>query len=92
MRISIILRQYRLKKAIKFRLSFLINQNFFLFYFACLSKGLTVVPINPDLSSEEIKFIIEHSEAKLVIHTREIKYKLNSSKKIKEKSKFFKYK
>ena len=85
LRTSLNLRQYRLKKGDKVSIIFFNQPEFFLFYFACLSKGLTVVPINPDLSSQEINFIIQHSEAKLVIYTKEIGYKLNYSKKNKKK-------
>jgi len=79
--VSMFLKKYDLKKKDKISIIFFNQPEFFLFYFSCLSSGLIVVPINPDLSSQEIEYIIKHSDTKLVIFTKKISYKLNPIKK-----------
>jgi len=40
---------------------------FFLHYLALNALGVSIVPINPDYRSEEIKYLLEHSEAEVII-------------------------
>ena len=37
-------------------------------YFGAVFRGITVVPINPDLAAREIRFIIENSESTTVFY------------------------
>jgi acyl-CoA synthetase (AMP-forming)/AMP-acid ligase II len=79
--ISIFLKKYNLKKGDKISIIFFNQPEFFLFYFSCLSNGLVLVPINPDLSPREIDYIINNSESKLVIYSKKISYKIITLKK-----------
>jgi acyl-CoA synthetase (AMP-forming)/AMP-acid ligase II len=47
---------------------------FFQHWFALNGLGISVVPINPDLKSQELQYLIEHSEmlAAVVIHKRQV--------------------
>ena len=40
---------------------------FFLHYLALNALGVSIVPINPDYRSEEIKYLLDHSEAEVII-------------------------
>jgi long-chain acyl-CoA synthetase len=48
------------------------SDNFVLSYFACQAAGLTVLPINVRLAKREIEYILNHSEAKLLLFGAEI--------------------
>ena len=50
--------QSGLKKNDKISLIFHNSSEFLILYFAGLSCGLTIVPINPDLASNEIEYIL----------------------------------
>ena len=52
--VSMFLKKYGLKKGDKISIIFFNQPEFFLFYFSCLSSGFVVVPINPDLSSQDL--------------------------------------
>lgn len=45
-------------------------------YFSITAFGRVVVPILPDFSETEVKNVIEHSEAKAVIVSEKLRYKL----------------
>lgn len=48
-------------------------------YFGCLYSGLVVVPINPILTKNEIGYIIEHSNAKVIIVSSDTKKLINAN-------------
>ena len=54
------------------------SAEFLLFYFAGLSIGVTIVPINPDLEAEEINYIVGDSNSKAVFFEKAIEQKLSS--------------
>ena len=60
--------QLGLNKGDRFNLIFLNSPEFLLFYFAGLTLGITVVPINPDIAPEEMRYIIEDSHSKVVFY------------------------
>jgi len=60
--------QSGLKKKDKISLIFHNSSEFLILYFAGLSCGLTIVPINPDLASNEIEYIIKDSDTKHVFY------------------------
>lgn len=45
-------------------------------FFGAVAHGINVVPINPDLALQEIRFIIENSESEAVFYDAELKHKL----------------
>lgn len=51
--------------------------NWVVAYFAIVSKGLIVVPILPDFTSEEIENVINHSESKVLIASERLMSKTN---------------
>lgn len=55
---------------------FLNSPEFLLIYFASLILGITIVPINPDISSGEIKFIINNSLSKKIIYDEKFESKI----------------
>ena len=63
------------------------SSEFLTLYFAGLFCGITVVPINPDMSSNEIEYIIENSNSKTIFFTNTLESKINSiQKNLHEKS------
>jgi acyl-CoA synthetase (AMP-forming)/AMP-acid ligase II len=44
---------------------------FFLWFLACNARGLSVVPVNPDLREAELSYMIDHAEPVLAITTAE---------------------
>lgn len=54
---------------------------FLLLYLASLSLGITVVPINPELSSREMLYIIKNSQAKVVLYAEIFDFKIKEIKK-----------
>jgi len=70
--------QSGLKKNDKISLIFHNSPEFLVLYFAGLSCGLTIVPINPDLSPREIKYIIEDSDSKYVFYNHTLESKIVS--------------
>lgn len=82
-----ILTYKNIKKGDKVSIIFYNGSEFIKLYFAILAIGAVAVPINPDLSSNEIEFIVKNSESKLIIFSNLINDKI---KKI-NKSKFYKY-
>ena len=65
-----------LKKGEKISLIFHNSSEFLILYFAGLSCGLTIVPINPDLASNEIKYIIEDSNSKYIFYNYTLESKI----------------
>ena len=53
---------------------------FLLLYFAAFKLGITVVPINPDVSSSEFLYIILDCESKAVLYDRNLEFKLEEIK------------
>ena len=49
-------------------------------YFAALSLGVIVIPINPDLSYDEINFIVKNSYSKICIYSKKIAFKIKKKK------------
>ncbi len=51
------------------RVAMLFDQRpeFFFHYYALNALGVSVVPINPDYRSDEIRYVVEHSEASLAV-------------------------
>ena len=65
-----------LTKGDRFSLIFSNSLEFLLLYFAGLKLGIIVVPINPDIAPEEMKFVIEDSQSKVVFYQSELQYKI----------------
>lgn len=65
-----------LNKGNRLNLIFSNSPEFLLFYFAGLTLGITVVPINPDLSPEEMRYIIEDSHSKAVFYDKTLNAKI----------------
>jgi len=69
-----------LKKNDRISLIFHNSSEFLILYFAGLFCGLTIVPINPDLSSREMKYIIEDSNSKFIFYNHTLESKIKSIK------------
>lgn len=64
---------------------YLPNSDYFLIsYFACQLGGFAVMPINTKLSASEVEYILNHSEAKAIIHDASQHLILNELKPILE--------
>ena len=70
------LTQIGLSKGDRFNLIFSNSPEFLLFYFAGLILGITVVPINPDIAPEEMRYIIEDSHSKAVFYNKTLNTKI----------------
>ena len=57
------------------------SSEFLILYFAGLFCGLTIVPINPDMSSREIEYIIQNSNSKVIFYNHTMESKINSVQK-----------
>ena len=77
-----ILRSQNIKKGEKISIIFFNGSQFIKLYYAILSIGAIAVPINPDLSSHEIDFIIKNSKSKLIVYDDRMANKINKIKKI----------
>lgn len=53
---------------------------FLAIYFGAVFRGITVVPINPDLAAAEIRFIIENSDCEAVFYDPDLEGKIASLK------------
>ena len=49
---------------------------FLAIYFGAVARGITVVPINPDLAPAEMRFIIENSDCEAVFHDPDLEGKI----------------
>ena len=58
------------------------SPDFIMFYFAAFREGIIVVPINPDLSSSEIAYIIADSQARTVFYDKPVVEKIVVAEKI----------
>ena len=67
-----------LKKGDKISIIFHNSSDFLILYFAGLCSGLTLIPINPDMSKNEIEYIIRDSNSKAVFFSNQIENKINS--------------
>ena len=65
-----------LTKGDRFNLVFSNSPEFLLFYYAGLTLGITVVPINPDIAPEEMRYVIEDSQSKAVFYQSELHFKI----------------
>ena len=65
-----------LKKGDRFNLIFSNSPEFLLFYFAGLILGITVVPINPDIAPEEMRYVIKDSQSKAVFYQSVLHFKI----------------
>jgi len=54
---------------------------FLAIYFGAVARGISVVPINPDLAAAEIRFIIENSDCGAIFYDPDMEGKLASLKK-----------
>jgi acyl-CoA synthetase (AMP-forming)/AMP-acid ligase II len=68
-----------LVKGDRFNLVLANSPEFLLFYFAGLTLGTTVVPINPDLSADEMRYIIDDSQSKAVFYHRSVAAKVEEA-------------
>ena len=67
---------YKIKKGETISIIFYNQVEFLIFYFACLFRGVVAVPINPDLSSKEIDFIVKNSKSRFVFFSSTIEFKI----------------
>ena len=79
-KVSNFLLKLGLKQYDRINIIFSNSAEFLLFYFAGLSIGVTIVPINPDLEKEEIYYIIKDSCSKAVFFEKSVEQKLNPIK------------
>ena len=70
--------EMKLKKNDRTCLIFYNSPEFLTLYFAGLSYGLTIVPINPDFSTVEMNYIIKDSEAKAIFVDDKLSEKVNN--------------
>jgi acyl-CoA synthetase (AMP-forming)/AMP-acid ligase II len=75
------LQQLSLKKGDRINLIIPNSAEFILLFFAAFSKGISVVPINPELSISEMLFIIKDSKSKAIFYSDSLREKVHSSKK-----------
>ena len=78
-----------LKKNDRISIIFHNSSDFVILYFAGLCLGLTLIPINPDMSTREIEYIIKDSKSNAVFFTNKIKNKLELTQKQFSEKKFF---
>ena len=88
----IFLIQNDLKKNDKICLVFHNSPEFLILYFAGLALGLTIVPINPDLATREITYIVDNSQAKAIFFGDKLESKINAISKNFENVRFKKIK
>jgi len=77
-----------LKRGQRISLIFHNSPEFLMLYFAGLIYGLTIVPINPDISSREIKYIVDDSKTSLIFFNEKLEPKMNELKKYYSEKKF----
>lgn len=75
-RLSELLESYGLNKGDKVALFSHNMPNWVIAYFAIVARGMVVVPILPDFSSEEVKNVIEHSESKVLFVSERLQSKI----------------
>ena len=80
-KISKLLIKKGFKKKDKISIIFFNETAFLKVYFAALSLGMIVIPINPDLSYDEINYIVKNSSSKLCIYSSKIDFKIKKNNK-----------
>ena len=80
-KISELLIKKGFKKKDKISIIFFNETAFLKVYFAALSLGMIVIPINPDLSYDEINYIVKNSSSKLCIYSSKIDFKIKKNNK-----------
>ena len=80
-KISEILTKKGFKKKDKISIIFFNESAFLKVYFAALSLGMIVIPINPDLSYNEINYIVKNSNSKQCVYSDKINFKIKKSNK-----------
>ena len=80
-KISQLLIKNGFKKKDKISIIFFNESAFLKIYFAALSLGMIVIPINPDLSYDEINYIVKNSSSKLCIYSNKIDFKIKKNNK-----------
>lgn len=91
-KISQIFISKKLNKGEKISIIFYNESKFLTIYFAALALGIVVVPINPDLSFNEINYIVKNSNSKICIYSDKLKNKIKKTKIYLSEKKFFNYK
>ena len=69
-----------LQKGDRISLIFHNSSEFLILYFAGLSYGLTIIPINPDLTSREIRYLIEDSKTNIIFYNNKLELKISEIK------------
>ena len=80
-KISKLLIKKGFKKKDKISIIFFNESAFLKIYFAALSLGMIVIPINPDLSFDEINYIVKNSSSKLCVYSSKIDFKIRRNNK-----------
>src|SRR5271165_3593953 len=58
-------------------------------FFGAVARGITVVPINPDLATAEIQFIVENSDCEAVFYDPELEGKIAPLKTAVKQAQFY---
>ena len=75
-----IFRRLELKNKDRISLIFHNSPEFLILYFSALCFGLTVVPINPDIAPEEMRYIISDSKSKVIFYSNTLEFKIKNIK------------
>lgn len=67
------------------------SSEFLILYFAGLISGLTIIPINPDIVSREMQYIIEDSKSSKIFFDEKLQSKINELKEFFPKETFQKF-
>ncbi len=79
-RLKDILISKKIKKNDKISIIFSNGSEFIRLYFAILSLGAIAVPINPDLSANEMRYIIKNSNSKMIVYESNVEKKIKHIK------------
>ena len=75
-----IFRRLELKNKDRISLIFHNSPEFLILYFSALCFGLTVVPINPNIASQEMRYIINDSKSKVIFYSNMLEFKIKNIK------------
>ena len=75
-----IFRGLELKNRDRISLIFHNSPEFLILYFSALCFGLTVVPINPNIASQEMRYIINDSKSKVIFYSNTLEFKIKNIK------------
>ncbi|OGG71138.1 hypothetical protein A3G53_00785 [Candidatus Nomurabacteria bacterium RIFCSPLOWO2_12_FULL_44_11] len=78
---ALYLRQKRIVKGDRIGLVLPTSPDFIVLYFAAFREGITVVPINPDLSPPEIDYIVADAQVKAVFYNEPLSKKISDVRK-----------